>query len=436
MNRGGGAGGHQRPGGPGGDPQPVSNEQIVAIIRQMQQRADLREGGALPAPIMFPVPPRGGAQPPGSHAIALGVGPKNYPPYMQPGWAADSVGYNVGDGLLYKGRPRGQAYGPKCVVGDRVGCGIRSLNGQGNSPKVASIYFTLNGLEQEPAVTIPLPSGGRLYPMVGMQNPGEQVKILSLGTVILSPEEDIMLVDGGEEDEWLRLHDIRFSSGQLLEYIGRGKSLVDVGIAQARSPICTRNHYFEIEIVDPGSNCFIAIGLARQDYPKNRHPGWNKGSIAYHADDGKLFVGSGVGTHFGPRCYKGDIMGCGILFPRNYECKSDSEEEIEQQSGCQLSEPQARDLSARAVEPLDLADCANNLGGYIGDSPDDEDDDDQWNEHQVLANPGVEVEVYFTRNGSLIGRRSLKIPKGGFYPTIGMMSSNEKVRVDLHPLTG
>ena len=39
----------------------------------------------------------------------------------------------------------------------------------------------------------------------------------------------------------------------------------------------SRSHYFEIEIVDPGSSCYIAIGLARKDYPRNRHPGWNKG---------------------------------------------------------------------------------------------------------------------------------------------------------------
>lgn len=35
-------------------------------------------------------------------------------------------------------------------------------------------------------------------------------------------------------------------------------------------------------------------------------------------DDGKIFHGSGVGDPFGPRCYKGDIMGCGIMFPRDY----------------------------------------------------------------------------------------------------------------------
>ena len=50
------------------------------------------------------------------------------------------------------------------------------------------------------------------------------------------------------EDEWLRLHDIRLN-GPILEYIGRGKSLEDVGLAQAKSPISTRNHYFEIEVI-------------------------------------------------------------------------------------------------------------------------------------------------------------------------------------------
>jgi hypothetical protein len=40
----------------------------------------------------------------------------------------------------------------------------------------------------------------------------------------------------------------RPQNGSVLEYIGRGKSLVDVGLAQARTPIGTRNHYFEIEV--------------------------------------------------------------------------------------------------------------------------------------------------------------------------------------------
>lgn len=53
-------------------------------------------------------------------------------------------------------------------------------------------------------------------------------------------------------------------SSQLLEYVGKGKSIMDVGLAQARQPLCTRSHYFEVEIVDPGEKCYIALGLARR----------------------------------------------------------------------------------------------------------------------------------------------------------------------------
>lgn len=45
-------------------------------------------------------------------------------------------------------------------------------------------------------------------------------------------------------------------------------------------------------------------------------------------------------------------------------------------------------------------------------------------------------QVFFTRNGKVVGRREVALPVGGLYPTIGMMSTGEKVRVDLHPLSG
>lgn len=51
---------------------------------------------------------------------------------------------------------------------------------------------------------------------------------------------------------------------QLLEYVGKGRSIMDVGLAQARQPLSTRRHYFELEIVDAGEKCYIALGLARR----------------------------------------------------------------------------------------------------------------------------------------------------------------------------
>ena len=35
----------------------------------------------------------------------------------------------------------------------------------------------------------------------------------------------------------------------------------------------------------------------------------------------------------------------------------------------------------------------------------------------------VTSQVYFTRNGKIIGKKDVVLPRGGFYPTVGMMSS-------------
>jgi hypothetical protein len=116
------------------------------------------------------------------------------------------------------------------------------------------------------------------------------------------------------EDLWTRLHDIRINGSvslilmivldsgchyqvffcivQVLEYTGHGKSIYDNGLAQSNAPLTPINHYYEVKILHPGDSCYIAIGLARKDYPSHKHPGWSRGSIAYHADDGKIFIGS------------------------------------------------------------------------------------------------------------------------------------------------
>ena len=62
-----------------------------------------------------------------------------------------------------------------------------------------------------------------------------------------APEEDIaMSVDCGEE-EWSRLHDMRLN-GQLLEYVGRGKSLIDVGLAQVETRCCNSSTVHDLII--------------------------------------------------------------------------------------------------------------------------------------------------------------------------------------------
>ena len=167
----------------------------------------------------------------------VGLCSHRYPLDLLPGWTAESVGFHTGDGKLYKGRPRGQPFGPRCQPGDRIGCGVKfEAVAKGLQASMVPVFFTRNGKEVGTQL-IPCPPGG-LFPAVGLQREGEEVRLAM--ELRWTPEEDIaMSVDCGEE-EWRRLHDIRLN-GQLLEYCGRGKSLIDVGLAQAKTALCTRS---------------------------------------------------------------------------------------------------------------------------------------------------------------------------------------------------
>ncbi|XP_048379550.2 SPRY domain-containing protein 3 isoform X2 [Stegostoma tigrinum] len=299
--------------------------------------------------------------------IAVGLVPQYYKLDHQPGWLPHSIAYHADDGKLFNGNEVGQQFGPKCFTGDRIGCGVHP---ESFDRGMATVFFTRNGKEVGSVVMATSPDG--LFPAVGMHSLGEEVRIDFQVEWGLEEDDSVMMVDS-HEDEWGRLHDVKVC-GTLLEYIGKGKSIMDVGLAQARHPLSTRSHYFEVEIVDPGEKCYIALGLARKDYPKNRHPGWSRGSVAYHAADSDDYV------------------------------------------------------DAAEVKPKQRR--VRNIMYF-----NDEDEEDEGEEMEQEYD-GKKVTVFFTRNGKIIGRKEAPVPSGGFYPTIGMLSNGEKVKVDLHPLSG
>ncbi|RWS06939.1 SPRY domain-containing protein 3-like isoform X2 [Dinothrombium tinctorium] len=415
--------------------------------------------------------------------IAIGLVSRNHPLDQPPGLVSGSLGYHSGDGKIYFGHQRGTSVASKCDVGDRIGCGIRIDNSQSSHSSASSrmklggnervnmlrllpylklrVFFTINGNEIASSVITPLLFRGGLYPAIALSSPGEEVK-LNLNSHWVPPpipqslsDDSLMCVDS-YEDDWMRLSDVR-CSGNMLEYTGRGKSILDVGLAQARRPLDTRYHYFEIEIVDPGLKCYIAIGLTKKDYPSRSHPGWSKGSIAYHADDGKLFIGTGAGDPFGPKCNRGDIMGCGIIFPSDYNPSvtghRSSRKDSSDESDC-LQPSSSSDEKTHSE--LSQSDYESDASDGLYDENDD-DFDDQYlldidripmnvindrmyrkyvAKNEVRYDLSTKVNVYFTRNGKTIGSSEIYIPEGGFYPTVGMLSIAEKVKVDLNPLTG
>ena len=93
--------------------------------------------------------------------------------------------------------------------------------------------------------------------------------------------------------------------------------------AAADSPVKLgqkRTIYFEIEITSLGrgqrnEECSIAIGYCAMPYPTWRMPGWERGSLAVHSDDGCRYVNDTWGGKDFTQPFKtGETIGLGMSF--------------------------------------------------------------------------------------------------------------------------
>lgn len=82
-----------------------------------------------------------------------------------PGWDKSSYGYHGDDGNAFGGSNTGEIYGPTFTTGDVIGCGLNLIEG--------SCFYTKNGHNLGTAFTDMPP---HLYPVVGLQTPGEAIK--------------------------------------------------------------------------------------------------------------------------------------------------------------------------------------------------------------------------------------------------------------------
>ena len=92
---------------------------------------------------------------------------------------------------------------------------------------------------------------------------------------------------------------------------GRGH---EFGGVRMRRPMSKERNYFEVTLLETVGVGEIGIGIGHEKYILSDMPGWEDGSIGYHADDGGLFHEQGFAKLHGPRCVQGDKMGCGVDF--------------------------------------------------------------------------------------------------------------------------
>lgn len=388
-------------------------------------------------------------------AIGVGVGEFNYPLERMPGWNRNGVGYHADDGRMFYQDGYGKAFGPQCTEGDRMGCGVdfESEDAMG----YLSVFFTKNGQQVGDPVRIKKPVYG-LYPLIGLHSRGEIVRYLGHCRRVPGLLQEPMVLEDSPYNRWLRSNNVKFVDDSLtLEYCGDGLSRQDVGMAQANFHISKQRHYFEMEILSAGKEGWCAIGLASTLYPLHRHPGWNKGSVGYHADNGQLYYEQGHGEPFGPTCTTGDTMGCGVQFPP----ESDSGSSFNSVAATS----QLSDDSSSSSDEDDVQydyDVTRDIDDLISYSSEDDsyysDEEDLFggdpfrvdlkhaglrlnvqskaNSKQKSKREERTCTVFFTKNGERIGDYQCEMPRGGFYPVVAMLSQGERIRVNLDPLSG
>ncbi|XP_073288222.1 ran-binding protein M homolog isoform X1 [Primulina huaijiensis] len=84
----------------------------------------------------------------------------------QPGWEANSYGYHGDDGLIYRGRGKGETFGPTFSTGDTVGGGINYAKQQ--------FFFTKNGVI---VGTVYKDIKGPVFPTVAVHSQSEEITV-------------------------------------------------------------------------------------------------------------------------------------------------------------------------------------------------------------------------------------------------------------------
>ena len=120
----------------------------------------------------------GGKQP----AVGVGVGELFHPLYCMPGWKYNGIGYHSDDGKVYNQNGSGAKYGPTCVVGDRMGCGVHF---DSESSGCIDVFFTKNSRQVGDLISFNKPNSG-LYLLIGICNVGDKVRYLGLQQFLIS----------------------------------------------------------------------------------------------------------------------------------------------------------------------------------------------------------------------------------------------------------
>lgn len=105
------------------------------------------------------------------HRGCMGIGLSKYGGDVNrmPGWDPQCYGYHGDDGNFFSACGNGKPYGPKFETGDVIGCGMDTF--------LNMVFFTKNGKHLGVAYQGESGQMDKLYPTVGLKNPGERLHV-------------------------------------------------------------------------------------------------------------------------------------------------------------------------------------------------------------------------------------------------------------------
>jgi hypothetical protein len=267
----------------------------------------------------------------GTHSCSFGFGGAKTEATYMCGWTWDSVGYHSNQGNLgcHPHPGHNSNIGPPWRTGDVVGAAIdRERN---------VIFFTFNGrkLKELSFPDCSVYTAAALAFDTGSTT--EKVRLnfgdlpFRYGAPNANPFPDndprcSKLID------WPSAFVIQRNSVHPNRASAAALDLDTYKLRPLRNPDGTESSvlYYEVTLLSDGEQHLssASLGLGTRSSRGERTPGWERGCIGWHGDDGRLYCAGrlGNGTEYGPQWKAGDVLGCGlnratktVFFVRNGE---------------------------------------------------------------------------------------------------------------------
>ncbi|XP_046577772.1 SPRY domain-containing protein 3-like isoform X2 [Haliotis rubra] len=192
---------------------------------------------------------------------------------------------------------------PRARAGDTMSCEVDFRNN--------TVIFCRNDAVVYRSPALRIPQGG-FHAAVGLHSHGESICLLEMEPW-RSASDQYLPPPVQEQYHYSVCRDAVLNQARgILSY--NGGDAVPVALLLSKCPLAPDVNSFSIEIVDQGRGCYIAIGLCPQHYRRDRQPGWDKHSIAYHADDGGIYSATGAAITSLPIARQGATMTCQFNF--------------------------------------------------------------------------------------------------------------------------